>query len=213
MILLTYHNGKYLVTYISDDLYIGKCISMGHEWDGWMRDPIKHFYKPGTDILDVGGNIGYNALMFSDYGSVHTFEPMLYNIIHKNVHQNNLKNPVKVHPYGLSSSENSVKLFHPKEPNYGGFSIHPNGGHSEHYDTVQVKRLDDVYNGVPSIIKLDIEGHEKDALLGAKEIIKKHKPTLFIEIHDNEREKMFLFLNELGYTMMIPCPEKVYIVT
>lgn len=210
--LVTTNNGRYTVTYISDDLYIGKCIANGFEWDGWMRDIIKNFYKPNTDILDIGGNIGYNALMFSDYAPVHTFEPKLHDILTKNVNQNNLKNPITVHPYGLSSQETTSKLYHPKLPNYGGYSIHQiDEHHSEHYDIIQLKRLDDVYTGVPSIIKMDIEGHEQHCLLGSKKIIEKYKPTLLVEIHDSEKEKMFPFISELGYKYCFACPEKVYV--
>lgn len=208
--LNTTNNGRYTVSYVKDDMYIGKCIANGNEWDGWMRDIIKHFYKPNTDILDIGGNIGYNALMFSDYGPVHTFEPKLHEIIDINVKQNTLKHPVTVHPYGLSSEETTLKLYHPKDPNYGGYSIHPNAGHSEEYDTVQVKRLDDVYTGTPSIIKLDIEQHEQDCLIGAKNIIEKYKPVLLVEIHDFEKEIMFPFISKLGYKYCLPCHEKIY---
>ena len=66
------NNGIYNVAIIKNDEYIGPCIACGHEWDGWMREDIKNNYKDGTDIIDIGANIGYNTLMFSDYGPVHT---------------------------------------------------------------------------------------------------------------------------------------------
>ena len=53
-------NGKYNVNVIANDEYIGPTISHGYEWDGWMREDIKKYYKSGTDILDIGANIGYN---------------------------------------------------------------------------------------------------------------------------------------------------------
>jgi hypothetical protein len=70
------NNGKYNVFIIKDDEYIGPNIAMGHEWDGWMRVDIEKYYKNGTDILDIGANIGYNTLMFSDYGQVYSYEPL-----------------------------------------------------------------------------------------------------------------------------------------
>ena len=215
---LTTNNGHYTVTYIEDDAYIGRCIANGYEWDGWMRGDVQHFYKPGTDILDVGGNIGYNALMFSDYGPVHTFEPFFHDIISKNVEQNNLKNSVTVHPYGLSSEEKSTKIYKPHtyetgKTNYGGFSLHHSSQHSDTcYDCV-VKRLDDIYQGPPSIIKVDIEGHEEEFLKGAKETIAKHKPVLMMEIHEDSRQHMFGILANMGYTTAYPRPEAVFILT
>ena len=59
------NNGKYNVFVIEDDEYIGNAISKGHEWDAWMRRDLEKYYVEGTEILDIGANIGYNTLMFS----------------------------------------------------------------------------------------------------------------------------------------------------
>lgn len=215
----TNHNGKYKVTYMKDDAYIGRAISLGYEWDGWMRQDIQLLYKPETDILDVGGNIGYNALMFSDYGPVYTFEPLYYSVIRTNVGQNELKSPVTVYPFGLGSKEETVKIYKPKpEPNttlvnYGGSSMVPNSGHSEDYVEVTVKRLDDVYSGTCSVIKVDIEGYEEEFIKGATETINRCKPSVLMEVHDRERDKMFGIMSNLGYTHATPRPEKVYAFT
>ena len=62
-------NGIYNVCVIKDDEYIGRSIIHGQEWDRWMRREVRTHHKPGTDILDIGANIGYNTLIFSDYSS------------------------------------------------------------------------------------------------------------------------------------------------
>jgi hypothetical protein len=51
--------------------------------------------------------------------------------------------------------------------------------------TINAIALDDFFNGkleheMPTFIKLDIEGAEREALLGAKNIIAKYKPKLAI---------------------------------
>ena len=56
--LVDVNNGKYKVSVIADDEYIGPLIARGYEWDGWMRADISKHYKVGTDILDIGANIG-----------------------------------------------------------------------------------------------------------------------------------------------------------
>lgn len=58
------NNGKYDVFVIANDEYIGPCIARGYEWDAWMRMDVEKHYKPGTDIIDMGANIGYNTLIF-----------------------------------------------------------------------------------------------------------------------------------------------------
>jgi len=195
--------GKFKVAYPLDDQYIGPLLQHGHEWDGWMRHDLTRLYKPGTDILDVGGNIGWNALMFSDYGPVHTFEPLFHEFITKNVRQNTLANPVTVHPYGLSSEDRLIPIFLPKKDgamrNYGGSSVEPGSHHEPEGTLVPLKRLDDIYNGPgPSMMKLDVEGHELAVLKGARNVIERWKPAMWIEIFDFPGPVVD-FMRELGY--------------
>ena len=49
-----------------------------------------------------------------------------------------------------------------------------------------------------SFIKIDIEGNEYEFLLGAKNLIKKNKPILLIEIHNNFN-KVLKLLYKLNY--------------
>ena len=98
-------NGIYDVFVIKNDQYIGPCIANGYEWDGWMREDIKKHYKKDTDILDIGANIGYNTLMFSDYGPVSSFEPVFHQIVTKNAKQNQLRHPINIYPCALSNEK------------------------------------------------------------------------------------------------------------
>ena len=207
---------KYNVDVISDDSYIRNTLLHNIEWDNWMRKDLPLLYKPGTDIIDVGGNIGYNSLMFSDYGPVHTFDPLFHSIINKNVSQNNLNNPVKVYPIGLSNVSKDILIYKPKPhesgfTNYGGCSMEPHEGHLPDGYTVKIERLDDVYQGVPSIIKIDVEMHELQVLLGAENIINKYKPAIYIEIFDFETSPIIPFLRNLGYTTILPKPDSNYL--
>jgi FkbM family methyltransferase len=200
------------VSVIKDDEWIGRCLKSGHEWDGWMRQDLPHIYKPGTDLLDIGGNIGYNALMYSDYGPVHTFDPLFHPIISKNVNQNQLRNPITVHPYGLSSKECRAEIAVPWRGqdglcNYGGTSL-KGFENSIHRQEIDLKRLDDVYDGIPSVMKLDIEGHEFEALKGAERTIASHRPAMYIEWFEPMRDsEIHNFLKKYGYDIIIERPE------
>jgi len=210
--------GKFKVTCIEDDQYIGPVLRAGHEWDGWMRHDLQQFYTPGTDILDIGGNIGWNALMFSDYGPVHTFEPLFHEYIQKNVDQNTLRHPVTIHPYGLSVKECQAPIYLPKCDgslrNYGGTSLHVSDGFDESSATmITLKRLDDVYTGPGvSMMKIDVEGHELDVLRGARETIQKWRPTLWVEIFNFSTNPVVEFLmKDLGYKNVQARPESNYL--
>jgi hypothetical protein len=51
-------------------------------------------------------------------------------------------------------------------------------------------------------MKIDVEGFEYFVLLGARNLILKYKPIIFIEIWDVNREKIFnLMSNEYGYQL------------
>ena len=207
---------KYNVDVISDDLYIRNTLEHNIEWDNWMRNDLPHIYKPGTDIIDIGGNIGYNTLMFSDYGPVHTFEPLFHSVITKNVSQNTLNNLVKIYPIGLSNVSTNILIYKPKPQdlgltNYGGCSMTCTEHHLPIGYTVKIDTLDDIYQGVPSIIKIDVESHEFQVLLGAENIINKYKPAMYIEIFDFETSPIIPFLKKHGYNTILKRPECNYL--
>jgi hypothetical protein len=74
------------------------------------------------------------------------------------------------------------------------------------------ERLDDIYTGTPSFIKIDVEGHELKVLKGAEETLKKHKPTVLIEIHDfSEDHDVHKFMMSLGYGAPESRPEGMFL--
>ena len=217
----TVYNGKYNVDIIKNDEYIGNVIKHGYEWDGWMREDLKYFHVPGTDILDIGANIGYNTLMASDYGPVHSFEPLFHEIVQKNVNQNNLMNTVNVHPYALGDKNETSFIYMVKPSsvgdgsvNYGGCSLHSSVCHETEGIPIEVKRLDDVYQGHASFVKMDAESHENQILQGMTNLLQKHRPNLLIEIGDFEtqKNKFLSFLIQFGYNNIIPRPEHMYLI-
>jgi FkbM family methyltransferase len=48
----------------------------------------------------------------------------------------------------------------------------------------------------PSFIKIDVEGHEREVLEGAKETLLRSRPALLVEVIHSE---VIPFLSELGY--------------
>ena len=208
-------NGKFTVRVISDDQYIGRLIQNGYEWDGWMRIDLPQITTPVKDIIDIGGNIGWNALMFSDYAPVHTFEPWFHPIIRSNIDQNTTQFPITLHPYGLSSenTESDFWLYpHTGDVcNYGGASLHGASDYTKAPSRVQLRRLDDVYSGTPGLIKIDVEGHECEVLKGAEQTIRRHRPFLYVELFDFDRNPATEYIRHLGYTQFVKRPEHNYL--
>ena len=212
------HNGKYNVFTIADDEYIGPAIHRGFEWDGWMREDVQKYYVSGTEIFDIGANIGYNSLMFSDYGPVYAFEPVYHKIVKLNIENNNLKHQIHSVPIALSNNSEVVSMYLPnlvKDTglrNYGGASIYTSEG-TDYSSEIKVEchRLDDIYKGRVSFIKLDVEGHEINVLKGAVDIITKHKPAIIVEIHDMDKSEVDPYLKSIGYQDPVERPEHMFL--
>ena len=68
---------------------------------------------------------------------------------------------------------------------------------------VNKKKLDDIIENKVSFIKIDVEGHEKSVISGAKNLILKFKPTLLVEIeqrHSGVNVKDTInYINNFGY--------------
>ena len=212
---------KYSVYVIDDDEFVGAQIrTTGKLWEEWISGEVKKYYKEGTDILDIGANIGTHTLLFSEIGPVHSFEPLYHAVVTQNVKSNSLKNPVKVYPYALSDEAQMRNMYLPRRmphglKNYGGSSMHLNetAAHSSTPVPVECKTLDEVYNGVPSVIKMDVENHEPYVLRGAINTIKTHKPAIIIEISNYETSEVPKILQSFGYTNYTTPDNSNYIYT
>lgn len=212
---------KYNVYVIDDDEFVGAQIrTTGKLWEEWISGEVKKYYKEGTDILDIGANIGTHTLLFSEIGPVHSFEPLYHAVVTQNVKSNSLKNPVKVYPYALSDEAQVRNMYLPRRmphglKNYGGSSMHLNetAAHSSTPVPVECKTLDEVYNGVPSVIKMDVENHEPYVLRGAVNTIKTHKPAIIIEISNYETSEVPKILQSFGYTNYTTPDNSNYIYT
>ncbi len=212
---------KYNVYVMDDDEFVGAQIrTTGKLWEEWISGEVKKYYKEGTDILDIGANIGTHTLLFSEIGPVHSFEPLYHAVVTQNVKSNSLKNPVKVYPYALSDEAQVRNMYLPRRmphglKNYGGSSMHLNetAAHSSTPVPVECKTLDEVYNGVPSVIKMDVENHEPYVLRGAINTIKTHKPAIIIEISNYETSEVPKILQSFGYTNYTTPDNSNYIYT
>ncbi len=145
---------------------------------------VRNLVRAGSIVVDVGANIGYYTLLFEKAigpgGRIVAFEPEPDNLIElrMNVERNGLSN-VSVQPYAVGSRAGMVS-----------FAKGINGGvrgdiDSMTGDAIQVPMvtLDEALAGPVDLIKVDVEGYEEEVLLGAKGIIQRFRPNLFVEIH------------------------------
>lgn len=197
---------------ISD--YIGHYLYFGFEDRGMQR--LFSLCAEDATVVDVGANIGWTALrmaLLAVRGQVYAFEPDPYNAeqCQDNIKRNNLTN-IELFSIGLGNTETTVDMEVRTPSNRGGNRIAPQGVSTNR--RVQITRMDNVsklrnLNRI-DLIKVDVEGYELQVLKGAREILLKHKPTLFIELDDNNlRDQadspaaLIRFLVEVGYTSLL----------
>jgi len=196
--------------------YVGHYLYFGFKEDA--HEKLINLAKPDYTVLDIGTNIGSTLLQFANKigkkGKVYGFEPdpTNYQACINNIGLNNFHN-IEVANIGLGDKKGSFNLVVDTETNRGGNRISFDIENQKTSTTIQVERLDDWVNNknisYVDLIKIDVEGFEMNVLKGAEEILKKHNPTLFIELDDNNLKQvesnakdLILFLEKLNYQMI-----------
>jgi len=180
--------------------------------------------KQGMTCLDVGANIGIYATLESkivgDKGKVIAIEPSPINFRYLE-HNLNLQNKNNFEAYNIATSnqeENLDFLIFNKKSNYcqvlrQGQEIPP----ETKVISVPTKRIDTLFKENPidklNLLRMDIEGHEWEAIQGAKDTIRKFKPMIKIEIHlsvigSSTTKKIFDFFENNGYNSVYFISEK-----
>lgn len=170
--------------------------------DWWIyfgfKNPIGSNMYPsiceGDTFIDVGANNGEVSLKAArkvgNSGRVIAFEPNPKNInrFKKNIALNSFDNITLVE-LGVGNEAGEFQLNNDTPENLGmGWIGNPSDDKSVSSILIKVTSLDDYLlsmelNSV-DFIKIDVEGFEINVLEGAKGIIKKFQPTLFVEVED-----------------------------
>lgn len=142
---------------------------------------ISDLLETSDVVVDVGANIGYYLLLFESCigrsGRVVCIEPEPDNLkeLYDCIRVNSLNN-AEVLEVAVGEEERQVRM-------QRGL----NGGicDDEYLDgfSVQMICLDSLMEFRPTLVKIDIEGFEGQALAGAQKLLKAFAPKLFIEVH------------------------------
>ena len=137
------------------------------------------FFVPGPHVfVDGGAYDGDTAAEFirqcPNYNYIHLFEPSAVLAEEANMrlqHQTN----IQIWPVGLSDKQEKGILEN------AGLPSGTIGGKGEEIGLVTLDSIGFAYS--PTFIKLDVEGCEKAAILGAEQTIRKHRPMLAIAVY------------------------------
>jgi FkbM family methyltransferase len=174
-------------------------------WESHISKLLDEYTIPNTNAIDIGAFIGTHTLTLSDSvknGTVYSFEPQpwAYNAIKCSLNENEIKNVV-LKNVGISDKKDMIKFC---SDSTGGSTIcHEKKKKISKWKyvyNIDILSIDSMKLKNISIIKIDVEGHELKVLNGAKDTIKRNKPTIIIEVWNkkdkrNEFKKMMKNMN------------------
>ena len=165
-----------------------------------LRDLQAHI-PPNAIILDVGANIGNNALFWATEGGaakVHCLEPVpeTFDVLASNIAVNNLQDIVEAKMLGAGQEKSQAKISFFRRENIGATRISPSEGGG-----IEIDAIDNIYQDLHHVdlIKIDVEGHELAALKGAKETLNRFSPLVFVEVFPENFEPVNSFMESIGY--------------
>lgn len=146
--------------------------------------------NPGM-VVEVGANMGIHtiplaAALAKAGRQMYAFEPqpVIFQQLCANLALNGLTN-VRAFPYACGSQNGALMFEIPdysKFGNFGSTEFRKETKNASTSEAVQCVRLDDLLGeGQVGLIKIDVEGAERDVLEGSAGILERCKPLLYVE--------------------------------
>jgi FkbM family methyltransferase len=160
---------------------------------------LKHLLSKNASILDLGANNGEYCFFFQEIiqaKEIIAFEPIpsLYRKLIRNFPK------IQVFPFAISASSGSSELHIPYinekrvETRAKLDDLKELGETKTKRISVEIRTLDDLFfdkNSKFDFIKIDVEGHEMQAIRGASKVIKRDSPILMVEIEERHHPSDF----------------------
>jgi len=183
IIQATYRKNKYVLHTFGKSDYIGNTMSLGNVWEPFVAEKIYSLCSiPKTCYIDIGANVGTHVSIAkcANVDMIYAFEcnPPTASKLNSTVMLNGWKN-IKVFDKALSDTETILPFTHVKD-NIGASYIPINrkgwNGNLENVQGgIQTCTYDSLNINIESydniVVKLDIEGHELQALYGMRGLL------------------------------------------
>jgi FkbM family methyltransferase len=164
--------------------------------------------RVGDVVYDVGANIGFFTLIAARLvgasGCVYAFEPVpqVAEMLRANVELNGFDNVVVIEK--AAHSRNGAADLDLSGGTTAAHVVHGDSG--EGTLRVETQRLDDLVAAravrPPALVKIDVEGAERDVLAGMSETVRIHHPLVICELHGSQDE-FLAALADFGYAVSV----------
>jgi FkbM family methyltransferase len=197
--------GGYHVCIQRLDTDFGQGIFHSHKYEEHVRRAARETLHAGDVAVDVGANVGVLTFLAASIvgatGRVIAVEPNPDNLqlLYRGIVHNGF-DTVEVVPhaasnrrtvFSLTGGTSNTHLIRARAPVEGGFFV-------------QSVVLDDALSDLPRLdfVKMDIEGHEPQALEGFSRLVGRHRPVLLVEFNprcliDLQERDPLAFLNQI----------------
>jgi len=187
-----------------------------HGYEPEMGETLRKYLRPGGTFVDIGANEGFftvqAAKIVGPSGRVLAVEPQgrLQQVIQKNLELNGLTN-VTLARSAVSDRPGEAELHISPSTNTGSTGLSQSTRYRVPHESVPVNTLEAILarSGVQTVdlIKMDIEGFEYEALIGAEKLLKEKRiKALALEMHPElmrgrgkEPDKIEEMLEGCGY--------------
>lgn len=177
-----------LMIYNQNDMFVGQSIENYGEYCEFEVDLFRCFCKQGAVAMDIGANIGAHTLalsrMVGDTGAVIAFEPqtIVFQTLCGNMAINSIENADCLRVIVSDEKGYSrLPIFeYDKKGNFGGVSVMD---WEDKGAPVRKITLDDSFSEIQALdfVKVDVEGMESHVINGARGLIEKFEPVLYVE--------------------------------
>ncbi len=165
---------------------VGRVLRSGRNWEGWLTRYIQTYASPEHTSLDVGANVGVHtrAMAQVSYETI-ALEPQEAAYARLIVNTADLDN---VRPLRMAASaRDGLAAMRHVPGNRGASRLVRSGGD----EVVATMRLDDLDLHRPvSLVKIDVEGHEREVLAGAAGILTLDRPAILLEDATRARDML-----------------------
>jgi FkbM family methyltransferase len=197
---------------------IGRSISAMGIYDLCVSEALWRLIDEDETCVDVGANIGYMTSLMAHRvgprGKVIAFEPHpdIYQRLSNNVQSwSTEKNwtHIKTSTLAISDQLGQAQLFVPMnfDLNQGTASILPSSDGADFSSgqqlVVETNTLDNLFDNLTiELLKIDVEGHEINVLLGAEKLLRENRiRDIIFEEHRSYPNPVSEFLKEKGFSI------------